>query len=1008
MQAQAQIQTVWQPKRTEKKRKGGDFNGVGVGKVYVHIKSAVKEDAEHSEEGNYYVLVSIKDGEQEERTNTVQSSSHPVYNTEFQFIAPHFRSGVKIDLMDEDTDACIGSSYTSIYSLLMRDADFYESDWKNAVEQKYDLRESIKSDKDPIGHVIAKLQFEEDVVGLFTGGKPHLAPEGPAEELSVERLRIHIGRFQALIAGIEHIYNDYNSIMNWDEPLLTLALFIIFLTLVLKVDAEYSLSGPMFLFVILMTRALYVRRTGKFRERWIQISDKNATKDDSTIHRSVAFLRLSVVSFRGFSASMTGVAGMNLQALEQRARRQDVRPPYIKVAYIPEMYTTDDSVVVSSGKDHSTLHTNSGKYGHNDHMVVGDDADDLDSSLYGADTPERASKDPKDPSSVSSHNSTSTTVEDQRSNKKEHVVACISTTVQQSQSAHSTSAGGHRLAQLMSSLNFLRADGGVRDELLQNVNGPWPGKGIGDHLDFDVFGDEMDVPKSDLLNIDKGDADDICFIYPVLQPKITTEDNDGLKSKSNKVEPWRKVESTLKFSMYGDHPLSRFIDSAWNMHFDVNLRDLVNVDGEASGGLQREKWGWFNVKHTVTKKPVLNPDGTAMKEVPSASGIDDFDFTMCNDNSTPSRPRASSDQYDNNHHPHLPLSSSSEASSAADAVSTNSISYLSSMSSVPNTSEKSRSILPEADLNTGAQVLVRMQLELPKPIDKNTLIDAKLDDIEKSMLLEKILSEEGGKSGNALSVLFNMRDNIKYVQNLMNNILNAIESYKNLFNWTSPSKTLPVYITLVLIWVLTATIPGRYLILAIGLYQFFEKFLKFDPVPNMIRIQNVMEALPNDDDIQQAYSREQKTYLKQKEDELKLKMRSAKLNLIFTSLWLGSVQIKAIGIGNGVIWSEGYAVLQETRFVWWLKEEDIDEGKSPQGQLLLFGHAGVTQPSPVDVREIGDEGRLVTIFGRDPDGMPHKWTLVCKTADAKTQLVQSVNDIVNEEALTRLRTTAVN
>ena len=90
------------------------------------------------------------------------------------------------------------------------------------------------------------------------------------------------------------------------------------------------------------------------------------------------------------------------------------------------------------------------------------------------------------------------------------------------------------------------------------------------------------------------------------------------------------------------------------------------------------------------------------------------------------------------------------------------------------------------------------------------------------------------------------------------------------------------------------------------------------------------------------------------------------------------------------------------------KEEDIDEGKSPQGQLLLFGHAGVTQPSPVDVREIGDEGRLVTIFGRDPDGMPHKWTLVCKTADAKTQLVQSVNDIVNEEALTRLRTTAVN
>ena len=124
----------------------------------------------------------------------------------------------------------------------------------------------------------------------------------------------------------------------------------------------------------------------------------------------------------------------------------------------------------------------------------------------------------------------------------------------------------------------------------------------------------------------------------------------------------------------------------------------------------------FNEAHCY-EETVLNPDGTAMKEAPSASGIDDFDFTMCNDNSTPSRPRASSDQYDNNHHPHLPLSSSSEASSAADAVSTNSISYLSSMSSVPNTSKKS--IHPtEADLNTGAQVLVRMQLWLPKPLTK--------------------------------------------------------------------------------------------------------------------------------------------------------------------------------------------------------------------------------------------------------------------------------------------------
>ena len=54
-------------------------------------------------------------------------------------------------------------------------------------------------------------------------------------------------------------------------------------------------------------------------------------------------------------------------------------------------------------------------------------------------------------------------------------------------------------------------------------------------------------------------------------------------------------------------------------------------------------------------------------------------------------------------------------------------------------------------------------------------------------------------------------------------------------------------------------------------------------------------------------------YMASKEDEFKLKMRNAKLNLIFDCLWSGSVQIKALGIGNGVVWNEGFSVLQQTR-----------------------------------------------------------------------------------------------
>ena len=126
--------------------------------------------------------------------------------------------------------------------------------------------------------------------------------------------------------------------------------------------------------------------------------------------------------------------------------------------------------------------------------------------------------------------------------------------------------------------------------------------------------------------------------------------------------------------------------------------------------------------------------------------------------------------------------------------------------------------------------------------------------------------------------------------------------------------------------------------------------------------------LPNDDDIHQAYSREQKQYRLSRQESRKQHLRRAKLNMVFRCMWEGAVDIKGqAGAGAGA-WTTAYLAVQEHRLIWWQKEEDIDDGKAPVGQLLLFGHAGTTQPSPVDVREIGSDTRLATIFGRDPNG----------------------------------------
>ena len=57
-----------------------------------------------------------------------------------------------------------------------------------------------------------------------------------------------------------------------------------------------------------------------------------------------------------------------------------------------------------------------------------------------------------------------------------------------------------------------------------------------------------------------------------------------------------------------------------------------------------------------------------------------------------------------------------------------------------------------------------------------------------------------------------------------------------------------------------------------------------------------------------------------------------------------------LGLGLGPDWREAFLVVQGRRLAWWATEGDIDAGRACQGQLLLYGHAGTTQASPVVVR----------------------------------------------------------
>lgn len=85
------------------------------------------------------------------------------------------------------------------------------------------------------------------------------------------------------------------------------------------------------------------------------------------------------------------------------------------------------------------------------------------------------------------------------------------------------------------------------------------------------------------------------------------------------------------------------------------------------------------------------------------------------------------------------------------------------------------------------QVLLRLQLDLRDV--KHIHAGKEADCTESSKTLQHILSLKTGKAETGtISVIWNMRDSIKYVQNMLAWLLDLLESTKNIFNWTIPSK----------------------------------------------------------------------------------------------------------------------------------------------------------------------------------------------------------------------------
>ena len=149
--------------------------------------------------------------------------------------------------MDANTDRKVATARIPLLALQLRDIEHFNGNWKLAKDHvdkipMYDpsyeakvlsqpvapLSSTNKSKLPPktkkgeaagggdlegeLGHFLVSVAFEEDLKGLFLSNAPREAPPAPEEQLSVERLGLHIERFKSFIGLFARGYKVPSSL----------------------------------------------------------------------------------------------------------------------------------------------------------------------------------------------------------------------------------------------------------------------------------------------------------------------------------------------------------------------------------------------------------------------------------------------------------------------------------------------------------------------------------------------------------------------------------------------------------------------------------------------------------------------------------------------------------------------------------------------------------------------------------------------------------------------------
>lgn len=283
-------------------------------------------------EGDTYCRLIFEDVVHE--TSPVLKSADPMYHEKVCFKTRYRNSVFRIEIIDFNTDTCIGEVRITLFQLLQREADRFvrtdpmlkrlrsplrrmsladvvkdgSSDPDRELFEVHDPNRYILtvpasaaknsgSEKKKIGFALLNAEYneaKEDLLRIRLD-EANLLVEREEKDVTVETLRNTVDRFSRVIRIFQWADMEYGNIISWKNKKKSAVCVLFFVYCCVFMDLEYAGAYIMFGILLYMLYQLHLRLEGSFVKRWIGYMDYDLEQiNQLKLHRPLAELRVAV------------------------------------------------------------------------------------------------------------------------------------------------------------------------------------------------------------------------------------------------------------------------------------------------------------------------------------------------------------------------------------------------------------------------------------------------------------------------------------------------------------------------------------------------------------------------------------------------------------------------------------------------------------------------------------------------------------------------------------------